>query len=126
MQRYNSFSESLFTLYYFMFKIRDFTKFKHKITIFKQKSAQTGEFYRQKLVSSKNKTYICTEFKHNQDEPIHPIKPCHCGGCHHFSFCRQAHLYAKQAPQGETSHGLCVHQYHPRIAYSPHRPFCFR
>ena len=29
--------KSLFTLYYFMFKIRDFTKFKHKITIFKQK-----------------------------------------------------------------------------------------
>lgn len=42
MQRYNSFPESLFTLYYFMFKIRDFTNFKHKITIFKQKQAKTG------------------------------------------------------------------------------------
>ena len=39
MQRYNSFPKQLFTLYYFMFKIRDFTFFRHKITIFKQKIA---------------------------------------------------------------------------------------
>ena len=69
--------------------MRDFTFFRHKITIFKQKSVSIGEFYRQKLVSSKNKTYICTEFKHNQDEPIRTHKPCHRGGCHHFSLCRQ-------------------------------------
>ena len=44
--------------------MRDFTFFRHKITIFKQKSTQIGGFYRQKLADSENKTYICTEFKH--------------------------------------------------------------
>ena len=36
--------------------MRDFTFFRHKITIFKQESAPIGEFYRQKLAGSKNKT----------------------------------------------------------------------
>jgi hypothetical protein len=96
-----------------MFKIRDFTFFRHKITIFKQKSPQSGRFYPKKLANLEIKAYICTEFKHSQDEPILTIKPCLCGGNHHFNLFWQAYLYARQASEGEIIHGLCVYQYHP-------------
>jgi len=35
MQRYTEIHQTLFKVHYFMFKMRDFTDFTHKITIFK-------------------------------------------------------------------------------------------
>ena len=59
MQKYNKFRQLMLTYRYLMFKMREITHFKHKITYFIHFAHQKCMFFTNNLVYFEKKHYFC-------------------------------------------------------------------